>query len=121
MSFSVNSQCQIPYCYTYRLLYAGANIVRPRNGKPSRPCANEACAMTAAFSILNSQFHFRQNKKDAHASFFICLEHLRQKILQSRMLRICEELLRLVLLYDIAAVHEQHARCNLAGKAHLVE
>ena len=36
------------------------------------------------------------------------------------MLRICEELLRLILLYDIAAVHEQHARCNLAGKAHLV-
>ena len=36
------------------------------------------------------------------------------------MLRICEELLRLVLLYDIAAVHEQHTRCNLAGKAHLV-
>ena len=36
--------------------YAGANIVRPRNGKPSRPCANEACAMTAAFSILHSQF-----------------------------------------------------------------
>ena len=34
----------------------GANIVRPRNGKPSRPCANEACAMTAAFSILNSPF-----------------------------------------------------------------
>ncbi len=31
-------------------------IVRPRNGKPSRPCANEACAMTAAFSILNSPF-----------------------------------------------------------------
>ena len=115
MSFSANSQCQIPYCYTYRLLYAGAtqgelpegqervpwgypcratrwlgysarqlrialvvpqgaptsahrlypvctnypawaNIVRPRNGKPSRPCANEACAMTAAFSILHSQF-----------------------------------------------------------------
>ena len=65
MSFSANSQCQIPYCYTYRLLYTGANIVHPRNGKPSRPCANEACAMTAAFSIP----HFRQNKKDAHASF----------------------------------------------------
>ena len=56
VSFSANSQCQIPYCYTYRLLYAGANIVRPRNGKPSRPCANEVCAMTAAFSILHSQF-----------------------------------------------------------------
>ena len=56
VSFSANSQCQIPYCYTYRLLYAGANIVRPRNGKPSRPCANEACAMTAAFSILHSPF-----------------------------------------------------------------
>jgi hypothetical protein len=37
-----------PVCTNYP---AGANIVRPRNGKPSRPCANEACAMTAAFSI----------------------------------------------------------------------
>ena len=42
-----------PVCTNYP---AGANIVRPRNGKPSRPCANEACAMTAAFSILHSQF-----------------------------------------------------------------
>ena len=42
-----------PVCTNYP---AGANIVRPRNGKPSRPCANEACAMTAAFSILNSPF-----------------------------------------------------------------
>ena len=42
-----------PVCTNYP---AGANIVRPRNGKPSRPCANEACAMTAAFSIFHSQF-----------------------------------------------------------------
>lgn len=47
-------------------------------------------------------------------------QHLGQEVLEARVLGIGEKFLGLVLLNDVAAVHEQHAGADLARKAHLV-
>ena len=60
-------------------------------------------------------------------SIFFChfsgksvLDHLRQKLLQSRVFRMIEKFFRRVFLFDPAFIHKQHSRTDFPGKAHLV-
>src|SRR3546814_2751202 len=48
------------------------------------------------------------------------MQNLAEEQLGARRLRVVEELLRLVLLDDLAAIHEDHPVGDLAGEAHLV-
>ena len=70
---------------------------------------------------------FHINFYDFTKSIFFChfsgksaLDHLRQKLLQSRVFRMIEKFFRRVFLFDPAFIHKQHSRADFPGKAHLV-